>query len=254
MEPRSQATTDGIVTLTKKLWPVITEWDGLRGRQVHHQVIPCCTDLQRFVFREEDRQRRRAELGWENRFVVVYSGSIGGWYLGDKMADFFLRLLARRSDAHFLWLTQGDPRLVENLMRARSISESQYTIRSAQPVEVASYLSASDVGIAFFQPGISKLATSPTKVAEYLACGLPVIMNTGIGDSDNLITEEKVGALIKDFRLEEYDRVAAHVLSFMSNIEDARRHVRGVAERFFDVREVGLERYARLYEEVLESQ
>ncbi len=254
MERRALATTDGIVTLTKKLWPVITEWDGLRGRRVHHQVIPCCTDLQRFVFREEDRQRRRAELGWGNRFVVVYSGSIGGWYLGDKMADFFLRLLDRHNDAHFLWLTQGEPRLIQSLMRARAISESQYTVRSAQPIEVGSYLSASDVGIAFFQPGISKLATSPTKVAEYLACGLPVIMNTGIGDSDQLITEEKVGALIKDFTAQEYERVAAHVLSFMSNIEDARRHVRGVAERLFDVREVGLERYARLYEEVLGSQ
>src|SRR5438876_3171815 len=65
MERRALATTDGVVTLTKKLWPVITEWDGLRGRQVHHQVIPCCTDLQRFVFREAVRQRRRAEPGWE---------------------------------------------------------------------------------------------------------------------------------------------------------------------------------------------
>ncbi|MEP6706402.1 MAG: glycosyltransferase family 4 protein [Pyrinomonadaceae bacterium] len=254
MERRALETTDGIVTLTEKLWPVIKEWNGLRGRKVCRQVIPCCTDLVRFVFREEDRKERRAELGLEDRFVVVYCGSIGGWYLSDKLADFFLALLKLRPDSHFLWLTQGDSRLIQDLMRARSIDESQYTVRFVQPVDVASYLSASDIGVAFFKPGVSKLATSPTKVAEYLACGLPVIMNSGIGDSDRLIIEEKVGVLINDFTAREYDRVAANMPSFMSNIEDARRHARGVAERLFDVREVGLERYAGLYEEVLKSE
>lgn len=254
MERRTLATTDAIVTLTHKLWPVLTKWDGLRGREVCHQVVPCCTDLERFVFRQEDREGRRDELGLQNRFVVVYSGSIGSWYFGDKMADFFLVLLHQRPDAHFLWLTQGDPQWVKDLMRARAIREDQYTVKSVQPVEVASYLSASDAGIAFFKPGLSKLATSPTKVAEYLACGLPVIMNSGIGDSDQLIDGEKVGALIEDFTAEEFNRAAAHVISFQSDIERTRRHVREVAERLFDVREVGLDRYERLYQDVLGSE
>jgi len=253
MERRALAATDGIVTLTHKLWPVIREWDGLRGREVSRQVIPCCTDLERFAFREEDRLRRRAELGLDGRFVVVYSGSIGSWYLSDKMADLFLALLKERPDAHFLWLTQGDPELIKNLIRLRAIDESQYTIRSAQPVEVASYLSASDMGIAFFKPGLSKLATSPTKVGEYLACGLPVIMNAGIGDSDVLVTEESAGALVENFTSEDYERAIKTVLHLLEDVEANRKHMRGVAERLFDVTEVGRSRYARLYEDVIGS-
>jgi glycosyltransferase involved in cell wall biosynthesis len=251
MERQALAATDGIVTLTHKLWPVIREWEGLKGRQVKRQVIPCCTDLERFAFREEDRLQRRAELGWGDRFVVVYSGSIGSWYLSDKMADLFLALLKRRPDAHFLWLTQGDPELIRNLIRVRAIDESQYTIKSAQPIEVASYLSASDMGIAFFKPGLSKLATSPTKVAEYLACGLPVIMNAGIGDSDKLVTDEGAGALVEDFTPEEYDDAIETVLTMLNDVAGNRRHMRDVAERLFDVTGVGLSRYAQLYEDVL---
>jgi len=251
MERRVLATTDGIVTLTEKLWPVITQWDGLRGREVAHEVIPCCTDLERFSFSDQHRQQRRAELGWEDRFVLVYSGSIGSWYLGEEMADFFLTLLKHKPDAHFLWLTQGDPAWVENLMKARSIDESQYQVRSVQPVEVGSYLSASDVGIAFFKPGISKLATSPTKVAEYLACGLPVIMNAGIGDSDAMITNEKVGVLLENFTHADYEKGVTAIEQFVVHAEQNRQRIRDVAKRLFDVRQVGVERYTRLYESVL---
>ncbi len=251
MERRALKNTDGIVTLTEKLWPVIKEWDGLRGREVCRQVIPCCTDLVRFMFREEDRIQRRLELGLEDRFVVVYCGSIGGWYLSDKLADFFLALLKLRPDSHFLWLTQGDSRLIQDLMRARSIDESQYTVRFVQPVDVASYLSASDVGVAFFKPGISKLATSPTKVAEYLACGLPVIMNAGIGDSDALVTGEGAGALVNEFTVHEYQKAIKTVLDLRKDIHANRRRMREIAERLFDVTGVGLSRYASLYEDVL---
>ena len=59
--------------------------------------------------REDARElRRRAELGLQDAFVLVYSGSIGGWYLTEEMADFFSTLLKVRPDAHFLWLTPGE--------------------------------------------------------------------------------------------------------------------------------------------------
>ena len=33
------------------------------------------------------------------------------------------------------------------------------------------------------------IANSPTKFAEYLASGLPILTNTGIGDSDEILRE-----------------------------------------------------------------
>jgi glycosyltransferase involved in cell wall biosynthesis len=185
------------------------------------------------------------------RFTIAYSGSIGSWYLSDKMADFFLQLLKQRSDAHFLWLTLGDAAMIRKLMNERGISDSQYTVQSTASADVSSYLSASDVGIAFYKPGFSKLATSPVKVTEYLACGLPLIINAGIGDSDALIANESVGALVRSFTEPEYTSAALVIAALTRDVEQTRKKSREVAEKSFDVRRVGLERYARLYEKVL---
>jgi glycosyltransferase involved in cell wall biosynthesis len=251
MERRILAATDGVVTLTERIWPIIKEWDGLRGRHLAHEVVPCCADLELFTFSQSDRDRRRRELGVEDRFVVVYSGSIGGWYLTESMADFFALLVREQPQAHALWLTPGKHDQVRTLMQSRGIEAKDYSVLAATTADVPSYLSASDAGLAFIKPCFSKMASSPTKYAEYLACGLPLIINCGIGDSDTLVTQEKTGVLVDAFNQDAYRSATAALEDFVVHAEQTRRHNRAVAERLFDVRRIGVERYAHLYESVL---
>jgi glycosyltransferase involved in cell wall biosynthesis len=253
VEGRALAAADGVVTLTERIWPVMSQWESLRTRDVAHQVVPCCADLELFKFSREDRDLRRAELGLQDRFVIVYSGSIDGWYLTESMADFFVTMRKQRPHAHFLWLTPARHERVHELMRARGIGESDYTVLRSAPRDVPSYLSAGDAGLAFIKPCFSKLASSPTKYAEYLGCGLPLIINEGVGDSDVLIAHEKVGALVHDFSEPEYANASALIDGFAGYPEQTRRRTREVAERLFDVRTVGGQRYGRLYENVLAS-
>ncbi|HSP63510.1 MAG TPA: glycosyltransferase [Pyrinomonadaceae bacterium] len=253
MERRALAGADGIVTLTERVWPEIKSWDALRDRDVPHEVVPCCVDLELFRFDPQARERRRAELGIQNRLVLVYSGSIGGWYLTEQMADFFAVLLQKRADAHFLWLTLGNAEMIGNLMSRRGITATRYTVLGAAPSDVWSYLSAGDAGIAFYKPAFSRMATSPVKIAEYLACGLPLVINAGIGDSDAVITAERIGALVSNFNEGEYADAAKVVGGFVGYPGQTRRRAREIAERLFDVRRVGVERYGRLYESVLAS-
>jgi len=250
MESRALQASDGVVTLTEKIWPAIKDWKGLRGRDVIHEVVPCCTDLELFRFSQSDRERVRAELDLQDRFVLVYSGSIGGWYLTDKMADLFVALLKHEPQGHFLWLTGGSNSLIEKLMSDRAVNSNQFTVLNVAPAEVPSYLSASDVGIAFYKPTFSRLATSPVKVSEYLACGLPVIVNAGVGDSDTFVESQTVGSVVKDFSEGEYKQALVTIGNLLAG--DVRERARTVAESFFDVRRTGLERYARLYEKVFD--
>jgi glycosyltransferase involved in cell wall biosynthesis len=251
MERRSLAAAEGVVTLTKAIWPTIKQWEGLRDNQdVAHEVIPCCADLELFKFSQEERERRRTELGLAGRFVVIYSGSIDGWYLTEQMADFFATVLRRRSEAHALWLTPNKHERIRKLMQERGIPEGRYTAVGAAPRDVSSYLSASDAGLAFIKPCFSKVASSPTKYAEYLACGLPLIINSGVGDADSLVIDEGIGALVHDFTEDQYEEAAAIVESLVGDRENTRRRTRAVAERCFDVRTVGVQRYSRLYERI----
>ena len=253
MERRALSAADGIVTLTERIWPIIKEWDGLLDRRVVHEVVPCCADLDLFSFSQDDRDRRRQELGVNDRFVLVYSGSIDGWYLTENMADFFVALRKRNPRAYFLWLTPARHERVRALMRAIGVSEADYGLIAAAPSDVPSYLSASDAGLAFIKPCFSKLASSPTKYAEYLGCGLPLVINAGIGDSDTLVTREEVGALVSDFSELEYVNAATIIEQLANHAEQTRNRTREVAERLFDVRRVGRERYSRMYDKVLAS-
>lgn len=246
------AETDAIVTLTEKIWPIIKEWEGLRGRAVHHEVIPCCVDLSLFRFNDEDRSRRRAELKLGRRFTMVYSGSLDGWYLTEKMADFFAAFRRRQRDAHLLWLTTGSHERVRELMRSREIDPDSFSVLSIASAEVPSYLAAADAGLAFIKRCVSKVASSPTKNGEYLACGLPLILNAGVGDSDSLINDWKAGVLIENFSDEEYAEAGSTIEAMVAE-PDVRKSARSVAERLFDLNTIGSVRYASLYERVLDQ-
>ena len=249
-ERRILASTDAIVTLTERIWPIIREWEGLRGRAVHHEVIPCCVDLSLFKFSEADRERRRAELGLGDQFTLVYSGSLDGWYLTEKMVDFFAAFLKSRSDAHLLWLTTGSHDRVRELMRGRNVEAGNFSVLSITSAAVPSYLAAADAGMAFIKRCVSKIASSPTKNGEYLACGLPLIINAGVGDSDALINDWKAGVLIESFTDEEYVDAGRRIEEIVGQAE-VKENARAVAEQLFDLTKIGAERYASLYENTL---
>jgi glycosyltransferase involved in cell wall biosynthesis len=228
-ERRILASTDAIVTLTERIWPIIKEWDGLRGRAVHHEVIPCCVDLSLFRFSDEERQRRRTELGLDNRFTLVYSGSLDGWYLTENMADFFAGFLQQKPDAHLLWLTTGSHDRVRQLMQSRNVKSDNFSVLSIAPAAVPSYLAAADAGLAFIKRCVSKIASSPTKNGEYLACGLPLIINSGVGDSDSLINDWKAGVLIENFTEADYAAAGRSIEAIVAK-PDVRSSARAVAE------------------------
>ncbi len=251
VERRALAAADGVVTLTETIWPIIKEWDGLRGRSLPHEVVPCCANLQAFNFSPGEREMRRAELGLGDQLTVVYCGSIDGWYLTEEMADFFAQVLRENTTAHFLWLTPVKHERIAGLMRSRGIPESNYTIKAVASADVPSYLAAGDIGLAFIRACFSKLASSPTKNAEYLGCGLPLIINAGVGDSDALITDWKIGALVENLTDADYSKAITSVKKLITDREALQRQARKTAEELFDVSRVGVERYARLYERVL---
>jgi len=50
----------------------------------------------------------------------------------------------------------------------------------------------------FFKSDISKLGSSPTRIGEILAVGRPIICNSGVGDLDKIIIDNKIGIIVND--------------------------------------------------------
>jgi glycosyltransferase involved in cell wall biosynthesis len=241
---------DGFVVLTEKareiLFPKSSDGMDKNGRPV--EVIPCCVDLKRFDSSDdEQRQLTRSELHMNGRFVIAYVGSFGGWYLSDEMLDFFAAVRTVDPSVFILILTQRDTEAVADRLRSKGIDENDFLVRTALPDDIPSYLNAADAGISFIKRCYSKLASSPTKNAEYLAAGLPIVANSGIGDVDAQILSDGVGVLIDTFDSESYVEAFSR-LKAMGNI---REQCRTAARNRFDLESVGGERYRRLYKKLL---
>jgi len=117
------------------------------------------------------------------------------------------------------------------------------------PSDLPKYLSGADVAVSFIKNCYSKQASSPTKNAEYLACGLPIIANAGIGDTDLHISGNDIGALVSGFSQEEL----ANALREIEMLGDVGDICRQTAGELFDLERVGGERYKRLYARLLET-
>ena len=246
---------DGFVVLTERAREILfpeskeTGFDRL-GRPV--EVIPCCVDLQRFeTLGESSRAEMRRKLKIEDRWVVVYVGSFGGWYLTAETADFYGELKRMREDAFALILTQSKPEVIEPLLRNRGYEESDFLITQVLPAEIPLYLSAADAAVSFIKPCYSKQASSPTKNAEYLACGLPIIVNDKIGDTTELTRSDQTGVVIKEFSSKAYAEALNEIRAMTADRNAVAARCMQSARRRFDLETVGGERYRRIYRRLL---
>ncbi|HYY41298.1 MAG TPA: glycosyltransferase, partial [Pyrinomonadaceae bacterium] len=251
-ERRLLNAADGFVVLTKHARRILfadQEVDE-RGRPI--EVIPCCVDLARFhAAAHLVRAEVREELQLTGRRVAVYVGALGGFYLTDEMADFLATAHTADATTFSLILTQSEPEMIAGRLRARGVAAQDFLVRKVAPAEIPRYLKAADFALSFIKPAYSKLSSSPTKVAEYLAAGLPIVCNAGIGDVDEVIGGERVGVIIHEFNRAAYLAALSAVDELRADAELATRCQRA-AHTYFDLEQVGGARYRRLYRRLLD--
>jgi glycosyltransferase involved in cell wall biosynthesis len=245
MEQQCLNEADAIVVLTQRIKNILQDGGSVNGAPI--TVIPCCVDVDKFHADEPAAQARRAQLGLSNKTVLLYLGKLGSWYMAAEMVDFFAVARETIPNLHFLILTQSDYELARQEFARRGIGEEAFTLTMVAPGDVPLYLAAADVGISFIRPCYSKLASSPTKIGEYLAAGLPIISNPGIGDCDALLREGNVGVLVEEFNEASYRVAVGQLQNLLAQREDVRHRCRQIAEQQLSLQHVGGKRYREVY-------
>jgi glycosyltransferase involved in cell wall biosynthesis len=214
-------------------------------------VIPCCFDAERFsAIPAGARELIRARLGASDRTVIVYAGSLGGAYPAKELAQFLAEAKAVDPHVFALILSQSATQAVAEQLAKAGLATADYHVGYVAPDELPAYLAASDIAISMVTPSYSKIAMSPTKFAEYLASGLPVISTRGIGDLDEHIEREKVGVLLAGFERGSY-REAFAAADRLRRSKGFREHAAEVAGRLYGLRAVGGVRYRALYGQIV---
>jgi glycosyltransferase involved in cell wall biosynthesis len=239
---------DYVVSLTHNAKQEIESWKLPKQKPI--QVIPCCADLAHFS-RQGILPAPVGESGIlpasvGKPFVLSYLGSLGTWYMLREMLAFFVVLREKYADAHFLFITPDSPEVIYQESDALQIPRSCFTIQRGERAEVPALLAQSTVSIFFVKPAYSKKASSPTKMGEILAMGIPLIANKGIGDTDWLFERYTCGALVENFSKEDYRKAIDNLPALLQISPDS---LRDTATAYFGLEE-GVRRYAEVYEKL----
>jgi len=98
----------------------------------------------------------------------------------------------------------------------------------------------------FIYEGNSGRAVSPTKQAEFLSLGVPIITNSGIGDSEEILEKNDVGIIIKEFKRDHYQKAVEQIPIMLKK---PKNEIVNIAEKYFNL-EQGIDTYNLLYNDL----
>jgi len=238
--------SDAITVLTYKHLELNRELDYLKNKNIPMNVIPCCVDMSKFFVKGNAAEALRKNLGLKEKFVLMYPGKIGTFYLIKEMVDFYKTLSKRLPDSVFVIVTVDDPALVLKIASSSGVEKDMIRIISGVGFEdMPLYTQMADAGI-FFINAYKKIGSSPIKMGEFLASGVPVIINPGIGDTEELVTKNRVGVVVRNFCAKDYELAINDLLNLKNENETLRYRCRDAANKHLSL-EMGIEKYYKIY-------
>ena len=197
-----------------------------------HSVIPTCTDLNRFAF--------SARFPTENRLLL--SGVFNNYY-DLEVTRSFIKICKESLDVSVVWCHGVEAEKSE-------LGVGETSVKVLTQIEMPEEIANSSFGIAICKENVgeSLLGVMPTKVAEFLATGRPVVVSKGVGDLDFMLSEFKAGVVLNSENLQ--NSFAELEILLQDPLTPLR--CRELAEKYFSM-EQAVEKYFGILKKLIES-
>src|SRR5699024_11158852 len=93
----------------------------------------------------------------------------------------------------------------------KGIDKSKLIIKSVEREDLPHYIYIADISIFFIKPTFSKKGSSPTKQGEIMSMGIPLIINSNVGDSEEILLNSEAGIVIDKFKESTYNSIIDNV-------------------------------------------
>lgn len=220
-----------VTTLAQALYPILLRRYPDLTRI--HKVVPTCTDLDLFQF--SDRL--------PEKFRLLLSGVFNDYY-DLELTSKFIQELKFELEAEVIWC-----RGAEAVKTDLNVGEDR--ILTLRQREMPPVIADATFGIALCKQDIgdSLAGVMPTKIAEFLAVGRPVVVSRGMGDLDELLIQTNSGVVLAD----EGD-IPGAIERLMELVRDplTPTRCRALAESHFDIKKA-LSDYDSLYRTMMKS-
>lgn len=199
-------------------------------------------------FINADSNGIRTKYGWEDKFLVMYSGTLG-WVRPLETVVEAARKLADQPDIHFVFLGDGQKKLaLRNMVRDYGLKNVSFL--QAQPLDTIPYfLKAGDVLVESLKEVNVASMAFPSKMYEYMASGRPIVF--GARDGEAIRELHKAGGALT-YRPDEPEGLCDLILKIRSGEIDGdrlgsqyRNHI-----STYHHREIWAKRYLEFIEEV----
>lgn len=225
LERIAASKSTAMVTLTRAVIPVLEK--RYKNLPIIREVIPTCTQLDKF----------QLSLMPEWPLICLLPGTFNNFYDMDKMR-LVISELRKLSPLQVIW---AKPK--ESTTKALNVGEDSITTLPYE--EMPTIVGDSHFGLIICKnDNLEALtAVAPTKVAEFLASGRPVLVSEGIGDLEFLVESYRVGVVI-----ESNTDLSTSLLRFMELLKDPEIHIRcrKLAEEMFSM-DSAVEKYNLIY-------
>ncbi len=196
-------------------------------------VVPCCVS-------EITSDARRAEIrkSWgvsDEEIVLVYSGSTAAYQHLEDLTIPFLKKLTERNSRIRLAFLSAEVDQIKAMLTAAGVDTTRVILKSFPQKEVAVALTACDAGILIRKPTLVNRVANPVKIAEYLAAGLPIIIEKGVGGVSDVLFDR---SLLKRMEITkagtDINGIAADVNNWLADdIKGKRPQVRDYAKEVY---------------------
>ena len=153
-----------------------------------YSLISCGVDINRF---KEAPRVQIDGIDLSNRIVLGYCGGFHGWQNFDMMIDLAIRLHKIDSRIFLLVFSNGNKEPYKE--KLSELGTENYFIKGLPSKEVPSHLKLMDAGLLLRSDLVLNKVSSPTKICEYLAAGVPLICTQYSGDYGRSVIHKKNG-------------------------------------------------------------
>ncbi|HRH84642.1 MAG TPA: glycosyltransferase [Bacteroidia bacterium] len=166
-----------------------------------HVVIPCTlnTSFRPEILKQEEIENARKKMKFNaDDIILVYSGSTAGWQSFDLLQGFLQKIINKNKNIKVLFLSEKD----KNVDQLKTEFPDKIFQTFVKHSEVSGILKSCDIGILIREKSVTNQVASPTKFAEYLSAGLPVIISEGIGDYTSFVKQNDCGWVLDESPLQ----------------------------------------------------
>ena len=229
---------DFIVTLTAASQQIIS--NNFAKPESMIQVIPTCVDCNEFARIEGEESSAAIKIG--------YLGSVDTAYDFHKFCFLLSQIIDKyEKNLEFRVFSNQKREVIEAILSTQNINVSKLEVGFVDRANLSKELSKLDFLGFCLKENFSIQASMPTKIAEALACGIPIICNAFNSDIKGLIEDNRIG-LIYSFE-ESFDEKYFKSLSEIILDHGTADRCINIAKSYFSL-EKGSTMYHAIYSEL----